>query len=158
MDLKKQIENIVGVENLLDDPEEMEHYSKDQSFVQPKMPDFVVKAKEVSQIQDIIRLANRTSTPITPYSSGLNLHGATVPTYGGMVLDLSGMDRIIEINEKDLFIIIEPGVTYEILQDALQQKALRVMVPFGVPPGRSVLTSYLERDVMMSATTLEYGS
>ena len=67
---------------------------------------------------------------------------------------MSGMDNIIEINDKDLYVIIEPGVTYAKLQDALEKKGLRVMMPFGIPPGRSVLTSYLERDVVMAAADL----
>jgi FAD/FMN-containing dehydrogenase len=68
------------------------------------------------------------------------------------------MDAIIQINDRDMYVIIEPGVSYARLQDALEEKGLRVMVPFGVPPGRSVLTSYLERDVMMAAAHLELGN
>lgn len=158
MELKKQLESIVGSSNVIDDPQQMEVYARDQSFVSPKMPDYVVKAKEVKQIQEIMRLANKASTPVTPFSSGLNLHGAAVPTYGGIVLDLSGMDRIVDINEKDMFVTIEPGVTFTKLQDTLEEKSFRIMVPFGVPPGRSVLTSYLERDVVMAAASLEYGN
>ena len=156
--MKQQLEKLVGSENVFNDPAYLKAYSKDQSFVQPKMPDLVVKVKEVSQVQEILRLANKIPFPVTPYSSGLNLHGAAVPTYDGIVLDLSGMNRIIEINEKDMYVIVEPGVTFEMLQDALNKKSLRLMVPFGVPPGRSVLTSFLERDVVMAAASLEYGN
>ncbi len=111
----------------------------------------------VEEIQQIVRLANKTKTPLTPYSSGLNLHGAALPLRGGMVLDLTRMKQI-EINEEDWFVIIEPGVTYAELQDALNAKGLRLMVPFGVPPQRSVLTSYLERDTMLAAAHIEYGN
>lgn len=158
MQLKKQLVDIVGPENVLDDQASLAPYSKDQSFVAPQMPDAVVKVRDVKQIREIIRLANKTDTPVIPFSSGLNLHGAALPSYGGMVLDLSGMDRILEINTKDMFVTIEPGVTYEVLQGALQEKSLRIMVPFGVPPGRSVLTSYLERDVVLAAASFEYGN
>jgi hypothetical protein len=158
MTLIKDLQGILGKDAVADDEGTVKRYSMDQSFVQPRRPDAVAFAKSVEDVQEVVKYGNRTSTPITPYSSGLNMHGATVPAYGGIVLDMSGMDRIIEINEKDMFVIIEPGVTYEKLQDALEKTSFRIMVPFGVPPGRSVLTSYLERDVMMAAASFEYGN
>ncbi|MCX5904835.1 MAG: FAD-binding oxidoreductase [Proteobacteria bacterium] len=158
MSLKKQIEQIVGSANVLDDPVLQERYVADQSFVRGSTPDIVVRPHRVEEIQGIVRLANRVKIPITPFSSGLNLHGAALPSRGGMVLDLTGMDTIIEVNEKDWYAVIEPGVTYEALQNAVAKKGLRLMVPFGVPPQRSVLTSYLERDVVMAAAHQEYGN
>ncbi len=157
MSLKQQLANIVGSSQVIDDAVICEGYAKDQSFVKGKPPDCAVRPQTVEEIQEIVRLANRAKTPLIPYSSGLNLHGATLPANGGIVIDLTRM-RKIEINEKDWFVIIEPGVTYEMLQDAVTEKGLRLMVPFGVPPGRSVLTSYLERDVMLAAASLEYGN
>ena len=158
MNLIKQLEQIAGSGNVFDDPALKERYAADQSFVKASRPDVIVRPQSVAAIQEIVRLANRTKTPLTPFSSGLNLHGAAIPVYGGIVLDMSGMDSIIEINDKDLYVIIEPGVTYAKLQDALEKKGLRVMMPFGIPPGRSVLTSYLERDVVMAAAHLELGN
>jgi glycolate oxidase len=158
MSLKKQLEQIAGPADVLDDPALKERYAADQSFVSGSLPACIVRAHRVEEIQDVVRLANQTRTPLTPYSSGLNLHGASVPLHSGIVLDLSGMDRIIEINEQDWYAVIEPGVTYETLQQALQEKGLRLMAPFGVPAKRSVLTSYLERDVMLAAAHAEYGN
>ena len=158
MSLKKKLEQIVGSGNVLDDPALREHYSADQSFVSGSLPSFIVRPHRVEEIQELVRLANQSKTPLTPCSSGLNLHGASVPLQGGIVLDLSGMDGIIEINEQDWYAVIEPGVTFEVLQQALQEKGLRLMPPFGVPAGRSVLTSYLERDVMLAAAHSEYGN
>ena len=157
MSLKQQLEQIVGSPHVIDDPAILDGYAADQSLVKAKRPDIVVRPQTVEEIQQIVRLANKTKTPLTPYSSGLNLHGAALPLRGGMVLDLTRMKQI-EINEEDWFVIIEPGVTYAELQDALNAKGLRLMVPFGVPPQRSVLTSYLERDTMLAAAHIEYGN
>jgi FAD/FMN-containing dehydrogenase len=158
MSLKKQFEQIVGSDRVLDDSAMRQSYSTDQSFVQGSLPAFIVRAQRTEEIQALVRLANRTKTPLTPRSSGLNLHGAAVPLHSGIILDLSEMDHIIEINEQDWYAVIEPGVTYEKLQQALQEKGLRLMAPFGVPAKRSVLTSYLERDVMLAAAQSEYGN
>jgi glycolate oxidase len=158
MSLKKQLEQIAGSGNVLDDPALKERYGADQSFVSGSLPSFIVRPYRIEEIQAVVRLANQTKTSLTPYSSGLNLHGASVPLHSGIVLDLSGMNRIIEINEQDWYAVIEPGVTYYTLQQALQEKGLRLMAPFGVPAKRSVLTSYLERDVMLAAAHSEYGN
>ncbi len=158
MSLKNDLEKIAGGESVINDSETCALYSHDQSFVPPSRPDFVVFPQSIEQVQEIIKLSNHTNTPITPYSSGLNLHGATIPQRGGIVLNLSKMNTILEINEADWFVIIEPGVTYAQLQDVLQPKGLRLMVPLGVPPGRSVLSSYLERDPLLAAASFEYGN
>lgn len=158
MGLKIDLEKIVGSKFIKDDPETLIAYSYDQSFTPPSKPDFVVFPQRVEQIQELVKLANLSDTPIIPYSSGLNFHGATIPQRGGIILNLSRMNKILEINEEDWFVIIEPGVTYKQLQDSLQPKGLRLMVPLGVPPKRSVLSSYLERDPLMAAASFEYGN
>lgn len=133
-------------------------YSRDQSFVPPRMPDAVVYAEQVEQVQEVVRYANEHRTPVVPCSSGLNLHGGAVPREGGIVLDLSRMNRILSIDESNWNAVIEPGVTAAQFQDALQEKGLRAMLPFGVHPRRSVLTSFLERDPALAAASFEYGN
>jgi len=155
---KKQLEEIVGKQNVLHDSRELAGYCRDQSFVQPRTPDFVVFVETVEEIQGVVALANNGAVPVIPYSSGLNLHGATIPDHGGIVLNMSRMNKILTIDEENLFVIVEPGVTYGDLQDALTKKGLRIMVPLGVPAGRSVLTSYLERDVLLAAPSFEHGN
>jgi len=158
MTIKSDLEKIVGLDFIKDDVETLTAYSHDQSFTPPSNPDFVVFPQKVEQVQKIVKLANQSNIPVVPYSSGLNLHGATIAQRGGIILNLSRMNKILKINEDDWFVIIEPGVTYEQLQDALQPKGLRLMVPLGIPPKRSVLSSYLERDPLMAAASFEYGN
>lgn len=157
MQLKKQFEAVAGAGAVFDEPDLRSQYAVDQSFVSGSCPDIIVRPRQAGEIQEIIRLANRGGIPVTPFSSGLNLHGTALPARGGILLDLTRMDAF-ELNEQDWLVIIEPGVTYEVLQSALAAKGLRLMAPFGVPARRSVLTSYLERDVMLAAAHLEYGN
>jgi FAD/FMN-containing dehydrogenase len=149
---------LLGEERVFDDPETLERFSKDQSFAPRRRPDYVVYPETVEEVQQIVQLANETNMPVIPLSSGLNLHGAAVPDHGGILVNLSRMNRIVMMDEKNLFVMIEPGVTYEQLQDYLVKRGYRVMIPFGVPPKRSVLTSYLERDPVMAAPSFEYGN
>ncbi len=155
---KSDIEAIVGKGNVLDDEATIKAFSSDQSTVEARRPDMVAFVESVEQIQKIVKLANKTLTPVTPYSSGLNLHGACIADQGGIILNMSRMKKIIGLDEKNWYVIIEPGVTYAQLQDAVGSKGYRLMTPFGVPPERSVLTSYLERDPVMAAASFEHGN
>ncbi len=156
--LLKDLRGVVGPENVLTDPEILEKYSKDQSFVRSCRPDCIVLPKSVEEIREVVGIANKYLVPIMPYSSGQNLHGATIPYQGGIILNLSKMNKIIEINERNGFAIIEPGVMYVQLQDELEKHGFRVMVPLGVPPTRSVLSSLLERDPLLAAASFEIGN
>jgi len=118
----------------------------------------VVFAETVAEIQQVVRLANETATPVIPYSSGLNFHGAALPDQGGIILNLARMNRILQMDEDNWFGVVEPGVTYAQLQGELMQKGYRLMIPFGAAPQRSVLTSYLERDPVMAGASFEYGN
>lgn len=156
--MRKQLEDIVGKEHMKDDVDSLKDYSWDQSYVEQKMPQLVVFPESVEQIQDIIKCANPEKVPITPYSSGLNLHGATIPDQGGIMLDMSRMNRVLEVDERNWWAVIEPGVTYDQLQDVLSPFGLRAMIPLGAPPNRSVLSSQLERDPNLSYASFEYGA
>jgi len=158
MSIKDELANIVGHENILDDPATLERYSKDQSFVKSCQPAVIAKPGILKEVQDIIRLANQAKIPATPYSSGMNLRGAAIPDQGGIIIDLTNMDRIEEVNEKNRLAVIEPGVTYGKLQSELTGLGYRAMIPLGVPANRSVLSSYLERDPVLAAASFEYGN
>ncbi len=149
---------LLGRDRVRDDEPTLERFSRDQSFAPVRRPDMVAYPETVEEVQAVVRYANEHRIPITPFSSGLNFHGAAVPDHGGILLNLSRMNHIPLLDEKNLMAVVEPGVTYAQLQDYLLARGYRVMMPFGVPPGRSVLTSYLERDPVMAAASFEYGN
>jgi hypothetical protein len=158
MSLITACEEIVGAENVKVDPETLKKYSHDQSFVPASPPDLVLFPHSTREVQEIVRLANRTGTPLVPLSSGLNFHGAAIPARGGIVVNLSQMNKILSIDTDNWFAVIEPGVTYEQLQNELSTHNLRAMIPLGVPPQRTVLSSILERDPALAAASFEYGN
>ncbi len=158
MSMKNALIGILGKENIFDDEIILKKYSSDQSLEAPNMPDQVVFASSVEQVQEVVKYANQNKIPVVPFSSGLNLHGAAIPKKGGILLNLSKMNRIIDIDEDSWFVVIEPGVTFSQLQDALEKKGLRAMIPFGAHPDRSALTSWVERDQALAAASFEYGN
>ena len=149
---------LLGRDRVRSDALTLEQFSRDQSFTPPRRPDVVIYPETVEEVQAVVRYANENRIPITPFSSGLNFHGAAVPDHGGILLNLSRMNQIPLLDEKNLLAAVEPGVTYAQLQDYLLARGYRVMIPFGAAPGRSVLTSYLERDPVMAAASFEYGN
>ncbi len=158
MSLTTDLEGILGAVAVRSDNETLQKYAADQSFVEPRRPDVIAFATGTDQVQEVIRYGNKTLTPVIPYSSGLNMHGATIPKEGGIVLDLSGMHKVLAVDQENWSAVIEPGVTAQQLQQELEPYHLRAMLPFGIHPQRSALTSYLERDPAVAAASFEYGN
>ena len=144
---KGKLIDIVGQANVSDNPDTLEAYSRDQSFALPIKPWFVVKPENADDVQAIVMWANRTQTPLVPVSSGPpHFYGDTVPSAtGAVILDLSGMNRIIRINRRKRITIIEPGVTYDQLQPALAGEGLRLTTPLLPRANKSVIASLIER-------------
>lgn len=141
------IKSLFGEDNVWDDPKILADYSKDQSFVLPIKPWYVVKPKNMDEVQGLIRWANQTSTPLVPVSSGPpHFHGDTIPSVtGSVIVDLSRMNQIKKIDHRNKMVLIEPGVTYGQLQPELAKEGLKIIMPLLPRKNKSVITSLLER-------------
>jgi len=156
MNTREKLLKIVGAENFFDSPEVLKKYSSDFSLVPSGMPNYVVKPKDASEVQRVIRFANEHSIPVVPVSSDFHFNGATIPKQGGIVLDLTRMKKVLEIDEANRRVRIEAGVLWQQLTDELAKKGMRMIMPFLPHGGRSVLTDYLEREVPTN-TVYDYG-
>lgn len=153
MDEKKtQLMEIVGEARVLDNPDIGESFSLDRQLIPPLMPGFMIKPKNVDEVQNIVLWANQTQTPLVPVSSGgPHLRGDTLPTASeSVIVDLSDMKRILKIDRRNRLALIEPGVTYTQLQPKLQQEGLRIITPLLPRANKSVIASLLEREPVMS--------
>jgi hypothetical protein len=156
MNPRDKLLEIVGAENFSDNPEVLKKYSKDFSLVPLGMPNFVVKPKDASEVQKVIKFANEHLIPVVPVSSWVHFQGATIPKQGGIVLDLTRMNRILEIDEFNRRVRIEVSVTWGQLTDELEKKGFRMIMPLLPHSQRSVVTDYLEREVPTN-TVYDYG-
>jgi glycolate oxidase len=109
MDYIEKIEAIVGGENVRRDEIERLCYSRDLS-VHEAIPDVIVFVTSSEEVSKILAVANEENIPVTPRGSGTSAVGGALPAKGGILLDLSRMNRILEINRKDGFVIAEPGL------------------------------------------------
>ncbi len=117
---KELIEKIAGAENVSSSTAELYAYSTDAG-IHRAMPDLVVRPQNTDQIRRIIELANKELFPIIPRGAGTALCGHSVPICGGVILDLQRMDHIKEIHIEDLYVIVEPGVIHQDLNDKLKK-------------------------------------
>jgi FAD/FMN-containing dehydrogenase len=144
---KKALSDIVGADYVLDDPTTLNSYATDCSYTPKRKPWFVVRPNTAQQVQDLVKWANQTETPLIPVSSGSpHFHGDTVPSVPeGVIVDLRRMNEIKRIDRRNRIVVIEPGVAYSELEPALAQEGLRISRPLLPRPNKSVIASLLER-------------
>jgi glycolate oxidase len=109
IDYIKELKEIVGEKNVKTDLIERLCYSRDLS-VHEAVPDVVIFAKNAQEISKIMALANREKIPVTPRGSGTSAVGGALAAKGGILLDLSRMDKILEIDKENGYVVVEPGV------------------------------------------------
>lgn len=145
-DFKRALVEIVGTENVIEDPETLEEYSRDYSLMPASKPLLVVKPSNAEEVSKVVKVSNKYLIPIVPRSSGVGFYGAALPTEGGIVVDLSRMNRILDIDERNRIVRFEPGVTWSKLQEELEKYDLMALNPLLPHPLKSALTSHLERE------------
>jgi FAD/FMN-containing dehydrogenase len=145
---RKQLVKIVGAGNVSADRAILEKYSRDLSFVNPIMPEYVVKPRNADDIEKLVNLARETGTPLVPVSSGEpHFRGDTVPSVGGaVIIDLSGMKRIVRVDRYNRVAMFEPGVTFGELIPAAAKEGMRLNIPLLPRKTKSVVGSLLERE------------
>ncbi len=87
-------------------------------------PSVVVKPITPEEISAIMYLANRERIPVTPRGAGTGLSGGALPVYGGILLSTERMNKILEIDERNLQATVEPGVINQVFRDAVEEKSL----------------------------------
>jgi glycolate oxidase len=116
--LLTRLREAVGAEFVLVDGEDLEPYSHDECQGLSADPEVAVRPRTTEEVATVLRLANEARVPVTPRNAGTGKHGGCVPVRGGIVLSLDRMDTILEIDTRDGFAVVEPGVITETLQDA----------------------------------------
>ncbi len=140
--VEEQLINELGPENVITEISELLRYGN---------PDCIIRVFNQDQIKAVLRIANEFDVGIIPKSSRINFTEGTRTEEGGIILDMSGMKKIIKIvGGSDRYATIEPGVTFKELQEQLKKEGFQCMVPLGVPSSASVLSTYLERYPLLS--------
>jgi glycolate oxidase len=119
-----QFKQIVGDAFVLYDAETLEHYSHDETETLSYLPEVVLKPRTAKEIAAIMKICNADLIPVTPRGAGTGLSGGALPHLGGVLLSTERMNSIVEIDERNMQVLTEPGVITEVLQEAVKAKGL----------------------------------
>ncbi len=134
-DVYKELIEIVGADYISGEAEEQYMYSRDPGTMEPARPDLVAMPASTEEVSDIMKMASARKVPVVPMGAGLVLSGLSRALKGGIVLDLKRLDRIIEVNEKSRYAVVEAGVSQGVLQAHLKKHhpGLKHSVPDAPP-------------------------
>lgn len=122
--LLKEFQNILGKENVFLDETDRLTYSYDAAVLDPVLPAIVLKPVTSEALGAAVRLCNENSLPLTVRGAGTNLSGGVIPKSNGVVILTNSLNRILEINEADLYAVVQPGVVTAKLAAAVEAKGL----------------------------------
>lgn len=121
---RQRLLKIVGPENYDDSSTGRLVYSYDATPQYQSMPDAVIAPRNKEEISEIVKVCNEYKIPIVPRGSGTNLCAGTCPTEGGIVLLFKHLNKILEIDEENLTITVQPGVITQEVTNAVEAKGL----------------------------------
>jgi len=106
----EDLRTIFGPDDVLLDKESLAKYARDESSITPHYPDVVVRPESTREVAETLKLANREGIPVIVRGGGTGLCGGAVPVYGGIILSFEKMNKILEVDEENLMVTLEPGV------------------------------------------------
>ncbi len=118
-DILEELKAIAGESRACSSLTERCCYAADASQIRG-LPDYVVRPESAGQVSRIMHLCSQHLIPVTPRGAGTGLSGGCSPVRGGVALDLSGMNHILEIDIENQQVIVEPGLVAEKLNSALR--------------------------------------
>jgi len=117
---------IVGQQYVSSKQEEVFFYARDPGLMPAHKPDYVIVPKTVEEIQGIVQLANKEKIPLVPMGAGMSLTGLIIPLKGGIVIDMKRMNKILEVNEKARYVVVEGGTSHGALKSYLDKNYPRL--------------------------------
>jgi alkyldihydroxyacetonephosphate synthase len=131
--IENELKDVVGPDDVTVHEAERLAYSLDAYYVpqmwmdhgsKPTLPDWVVYPETTKEVSGVLKVASRHRVPVIPYGGGTGTQGGAVPLYGGILLDMKKMDRILRIDEESLTVTAQPGINGQQLEWALNKRGL----------------------------------
>lgn len=154
----EKLKQIVSADNVLTDLEERYVYALDATNKQniENLPDVVIFVETIEQVQQVVKLAYEKNVPVIARGAGTNLVGACIVKKGGMVLNFSKMNKILEVNAENMTIKVQPGVVIADIQKEVEKIGL-----FYPPDPSNLAVSTIGGSIALSSggpKTFKYGS
>jgi len=132
----------------------LDQHGRDESAIPPVRPSAVVMPRSTEEVSKVLKYCNREKIPVVAFGAGSSLEGHVLPLFGGISLDLTEMNKIIEIKPDDLVVRVEPGVHRMALNEKLATQGLF----FSVDPGADATLGGMASTGAAGTTTVRYGA
>lgn len=148
-DLSKLVDGRISTNDSI-----LESHGRDESAFLPTKPSAVVTVHTTQEVSDVLKYCNKHDIPVVAFGAGTSLEGHVLPLFGGISLDLSVMDKILDIRPDDLTVQVQAGVK----RMALNQKISSHGLFFSVDPGADATIGGMASTGAAGTTTVRYGS
>jgi D-lactate dehydrogenase (cytochrome) len=134
-------------------PAVLEQHSGDLTYLQSHQPDVVVYPATTAEVSRVMTYANQQGVPVTPFGMGTSVEGQVIPTKGGISLDLTRMDQVLDLRPGDLQADVQAGTRRSQLARAAGEHGLF----FPVDPGADATLGGMAATAASGTTTVRYG-
>jgi D-lactate dehydrogenase (cytochrome) len=145
---------IVGSDGISTAPADIDLHARDQSRHAAHNAEVIIWPTTARQVADVLRFASAQRIPVTPWGVGTGLEGSSIPVYGGILLSLARMTRIVQVHADDFQVTVEPGIGHKDLNKELARYGLF----FAPDPGANATVGGMLACNAAGIRTVKYGA